>query len=310
MTPRTPADDAGGPPDDPGAGSLDDTGLPGESRMLDVGSLRLHARVAGPEDGPLVVLLHGFPEFWYCWADYIGPLSAAGYRVVAPDGRGYNLSDRPSTVGAYRIEALADDVLGVLDALGRETGHVVGHDWGGLVAWWVGLHAPDRVDRLAVLNAPHPTVFRETFRRSVSQRFRSWYAGAFQLPTLSASVLSAADYRLLVDGLRRSSLPGTFSEEDLVRYRAAWRQPGALRAMLSYYRAAGRYGLQPDNTRVEPETLVLWGARDRFLQRSMAHESAGHCRDGRAKLLWDATHWLHHEYPAAVTDDLRSFFER
>jgi pimeloyl-ACP methyl ester carboxylesterase len=309
MTARTPRDDPGSPPDDPGDAADEYAGLPGESRMLDVGSLRLHARVAGPEDGPLVVLLHGFPEFWYCWSDYLGPLASAGYRVVAPDMRGYNLSDRPSTVGAYRVEALADDVVGVLDALDRETARVVGHDWGGTAGWWVGLHAPERVDRLAVLNAPHPTVFSETVRRSVSQRLRSWYAGLFQLPTLSASVLSAADYRLLADGLRRSSLPGTFSEEDLVRYRAAWRRPGALRAMLSYYRAAGRYGLAPDTAEVEPETLVLWGARDRFFQRSMAHESAGHCRDGRAKLLWDATHWLHHEFPATVADDLLPFLE-
>ena len=118
--------------------------------------VRLHAVEAGPEDGPLLILLHGFPEFWYGWRRQIGPLAAAGFRVLVPDQRGYNTSDKPRSVAAYGLDELALDVVGLIDATGVEKACVVGHDWGGVVGWWLGVRYPQRIERLALLNIPHP----------------------------------------------------------------------------------------------------------------------------------------------------------
>ena len=289
------------------APSVADADVPGESTRIDVGDVRLHAVTAGPADGPLVVLLHGFPEFWYGWAEHVRPLADAGYRVVVPDQRGYNLSDKPSDVAAYRPPELAGDVVGLIDALGRDSAHVVGHDWGAMVAWWTALAHPDRVDRLVPANVPHPTVFRRTLKRSWEQRLRSSYAAFFQLPRVPERLARAGNWRLAVESMRRSSRPGTFSETDFERYRAAWSRPDAYRSMLNWYRATVRYRDRPPRERVTVPTLVVWGARDKFLARSMARESAEMCDDGQLALFPDATHWVHHEEPVRVADRLLDF---
>ncbi len=163
------------------ASSTDD--YPGiETIRLKVNGVDLHAAAAGPADGPLVVLLHGFPEFWYGWRHQIGPLAAAGLRVLAPDQRGYGLSDKPTGRLAYRLDTLADDVLGLADALGRERFAVVGHDWGGALAWHLAARNPERIERAAVLNGPHPaTVWGHTLA-SPSQAVKGWYVAFFQMP--------------------------------------------------------------------------------------------------------------------------------
>ncbi|MFB6161496.1 MAG: alpha/beta fold hydrolase [Haloferacaceae archaeon] len=280
----------------------------GESVVVEAGDVSLHTVQAGPADGPLAVLLHGFPEFWYAWNDQVRPLATAGYRVVVPDQRGYNFSDRPDGVDAYRIDALADDVTGLVDALGRETAHLVGHDWGAAVAWWTALHDPEYVETLTAVNVPHPTVLADTLRRSWRQRLRSWYALFFQLPALPERVARAGDWALLVRTMHRTSLPGTFSPAEFDRYRAAWDQPGAFEAMVNWYRALGRRRDEPRRTTVEVPTLVVWGCRDEFLARSMAHESVDHCRNGRVTMIEDATHWVQHEHPARVADLLLDQF--
>ena len=229
--------------------------------------------------------------------------------MVVPDQRGYNRSDKPPGVGSYRIDELARDVTGLIDAVGRESAHLVGHDWGAGVAWWTALHAPGRVDTLAAVNVPHPTVMYRTLRRSWRQRLRSWYMFFFQLPRLPEAAASAADYRLFRRTMRTSSLPGTFSPADFDRYRAAWRREGALTAMVNWYRAAARHRLEPRRQEVDPPTLVVWGRDDRFLERSMAHESVDYCRDGRLALLPGATHWVQHELPDRVTGLLLDQFE-
>ncbi len=284
-----------------------DADVPGESEYVDVGDVRLHAVTAGPEDGPLAVLLHGFPEFWYGWCEHVRPFAEAGYRVVVPDQRGYNLSDKPPDVAAYRPPELAGDVVGLLDALGRDSAHLVGHDWGAMVAWWTALSHPDRVDRLVPVNVPHPAVFRRTLKQSWEQRLRSAYAAFFQLPRVPERLARAGDWRLPVESMRRSSRPGTFSATDFERYRTAWSHPDAYRSMLNWYRATVRYRDRPPRERVTVPTLVVWGARDRFLARSMARESADACDDGRLALFPDATHWVHHEEPVRVADRVIDF---
>ncbi|KTG09457.1 alpha/beta hydrolase [Haloprofundus marisrubri] len=283
------------------------TDVPGESTYVETNGIRLHTVQAGPEDGPLVVLLHGFPEFWYGWHDQIRPLANAGFRVVVPDQRGYNLSDKPDDLSAYDIDELAADVVGLLDALGRDTAAVVGHDWGAAVAWWVALHYPDRVDHLGIINVPHPTVFRRTLKRSVSQKLRSWYMGFFQVPQVPERLSKAGDFRLLVRTMRQSSEPGTFSRSDFERYRQAWGQPGAFTGMVNWYRAVARSRPNPENGHVKPPTLVIWGAKDQFLKKSMARESVDMCEHGRLVMLDDATHWVQHEHPVRVSQLLKEF---
>jgi pimeloyl-ACP methyl ester carboxylesterase len=206
--------------------------------MVEAAGVRLHVVEAGPASGSPVVFLHGFPEFHYGWRHQIDALAAAGCRVLAPDQRGYNLSDKPRGLAAYSLDALAADVVAALDALGCAKTFVVGHDWGGVVAWWLALTRPDRVAGLVAINAPHPVVMRRALRRDRAQRRRSRYILFFQLPWLPEWRLRRNDFAGLARALTATSRRGTFSPEDLARYREAWRQPGALTAMLNWYRAA------------------------------------------------------------------------
>jgi pimeloyl-ACP methyl ester carboxylesterase len=285
----------------------------GRSTVVGTNGVDLHVVRLGPDDGPPVVLLHGFPECWYGWHRVARRLADAGYRVIVPDQRGYNESEKPSGVAAYRLPVLAADAAGLIDRLGdgdAPAAHVVGHDWGAAVGWWLALDHPDRVRSLAAVNVPHPTVMARTLRRSWDQRRRSWYFAAVQLPRLPELVVRAGDYRLLERGMRSSSRPGTFDDADFERYRAAWRKPGALTAALNWYRAVARHRPPARTDPVEPPTLVLWGTGDRFLRTSMARASVAYCRDGRAVLVDDATHWIHHEVPGRVAAHLREGFAR
>ncbi|MGE7415414.1 alpha/beta fold hydrolase [Methylobacterium tarhaniae] len=276
------------------------------TRRIPVRGLTLNIAEAGPADGPLTVLLHGFPEIWSGWRHQIGPLAAAGLRVVAPDQRGYGLSSRPEGIKAYHLDRLAGDVIGLADALGHERIRLVGHDWGGLVAWWVASHHPDRLERVAILNAPHPDVFGAYARRHPSQALRSFYVGLFQLPGLPEALLRAGDCAALRRALTSSSRTGAFSPDDLDLYAAAWRRPGAITAMLNWYRAL-RLPRQPAPAPILPPVLVLWGERDTALERGLAAESLRLCAQGAVRYFPDATHWLQHEEPEAVNAALIGF---
>ena len=285
----------------------------GESTVVETNGVRLHVVRTGPEDGPPVVLLHGFPEFWYGWHEVADRLADAGYRVYVPDGRGYNDSGKPDGVAAYRLPTLAADVAGLITSVGDgddAAAHVVGHDWGAAVAWWLALDRPERVATLTAVNVPHPTVMTRTLRRSWEQRLRSWYFAFFQLPRLPELAARAGNWRLFERTMRESSRSGTFDDADFERYRAAWGKPGAITGMVNWYRAVARYPPRTRTDPVDPPTLVLWGTEDPYLRTSMARESVAHCRDGRAVLVDDATHWIHHEMPDRVTEHLREGFRR
>jgi pimeloyl-ACP methyl ester carboxylesterase len=276
---------------------------------FDVNGVRLYALESGPSGGPLAILLHGFPESSGAWHAQAPALAAAGFHVVAPDQRGYARSSKPRGARAYVLDTLAADVVALADACGARTFSLAGHDWGGVVAWWVGLHHPERVERLAVLNAPHPVAFAQHIRRSPTQLARSWYMFAFQLPGLPERLLASDDARPAFRALVDSSRPGTFDEDDAVRYREAWSQPGAWTGMVNWYRAAFRH---PSRLRVPPRlrvpTLILWGDRDRFLGPGLADDSVGFCDDGRLVRFPQATHWIQHEEAARVSQELVGFF--
>ena len=262
--------------------------------------VNLHVVQAGPVDGPLLILLHGFPEFWYGWQHQIIPLAERGFRVWAPDQRGYNLSDKPAGVAAYTLDTLAADVVALIDAAGRQKAVVVGHDWGAAVAWWVAATQPTRVARLVVLNVPHPAVMKRFALRQPGQMLRSWYIGFFQLPWLPETLARLGNYSFLSRTLHSSSRPGTFSDNDLRWYRLAW--SGALPTMVHWYRAALRYPPARNTAiRITVPTLLIWGTQDRFLGRDMAQPSIDLCDTGRLIFFENATHWVQHEEPDRVT---------
>jgi pimeloyl-ACP methyl ester carboxylesterase len=277
-------------------------------RTIATNGIRLHAVEAGPADGRLLILLHGFPELWLGWRRQIEPLAAAGFRVLVPDQRGYNLSDKPRGVGSYRLDRLARDVVGLIDDAGRERACLVGHDWGGAVAWWVGVNFPQRLERLALLNIPHPYVMRRHLLHDRAQIRRSWYIFFFQLPWLPEAWWRRRNWAAGVRALTATSRRGTFSAADLEIYRQAWSQPGAITAMIHWYRAALRQPPpRPASPRVKVPVLLLWGTGDRFLGKEMAQPSIDLCDDGRLVFL-DATHWVQHEEPAEVHRRLVEFF--
>jgi pimeloyl-ACP methyl ester carboxylesterase len=279
-----------------------------EEHYIPTNSITLHVMAAGPVEGPLVVLLHGFPEFWYGWRRQIPALAAAGYRVLVPDQRGYNRSDKPRGLRAYRTNVLAADIVGLLDAAGREQAAIIGHDWGAMVAWVLALEHPDRVARLAILNVPHPAVMEDNLRHNTRQRVRSLYAAFFQLPGLPEWLLRAGNWRVLTEGMRRSARAGSFTAADLRRYRAAWARPGAITAMLNWYRAAlRRPPPRAADPRVHVPTLMIWGAGDQALGREMAPQSIALCDDGRLHVIEDATHWVQHDAADRVNALLLDF---
>ena len=272
-----------------------------------VNNVRLHWVEQGA--GPLVVLLHGFPEFWWGWHRQIPALTEAGFRVVAPDLRGYNLSEKPKGAGSYRVSILVEDVVSLIHHLGEERAHVAGHDWGGVVAWRLALRHPERVDRLIVLNAPHPAVFSRELKRP-RQFLRSWYAMFFQLPLLPELVFRANGYATLERIFRKSpARPGAFSDDDIRRYKEAMARPGALTAMLNYYRtfartlgssSGGAGGGEATRTITRP-TLVIWGERDTALSLHNLDGLEDYVPDLRIERL-PASHWVLADEPERVSE--------
>ena len=228
--------------------------------------------------------------------------------MLAPDQRGYNTSDKPEGVASYALDVLSADVLGLIDAAGWSSASLVGHDWGGIVAWWTALRHPERVDRLAILNAPHPVAFQRHIRAHPSQLLRSWYVFYFQLPGLPEAGFRRRNWRSLCRALETTSRPGTFTEADLDRYRRAWSEPGAIRSMIHWYRAAIRHRpAPPADPRIHVPTLLIWGPDDHFIQREVAEASLALCDHGRLEWIEGATHWVQHEEPDRVNRLLVEF---
>ena len=273
----------------------------------DIGDVQLHYVEAG--EGPLVLLLHGFPEFWYGWRQQIKPLAAAGFRVVAPDMRGYNLSSRPKGVAAYDISRLAADIQRLVGELGAETASLVGHDWGGSVAWATAMNHPEVVERLAILNAAHPRKLSQGLHHPAQLR-KSWYFFFFDFPDLPEAVVHADHWHFFRHFLRDAR--PAFTPAQTERYIEAWSQPGAASGMINYYRSSVRASQKKAEAALRPikaPTLVIWGQRDRFLGPELAepeHDDVPNL--DRVERLPDASHWVHHDEADRVTELLIDFF--
>jgi epoxide hydrolase 4 len=269
-------------------------------RFARVNGVRLHYVEAG--SGPLVVLLHGCPEFWYSWRHQLPALAAAGFRALAPDLRGYNESEKPGRIADYHLERLADDVAGLIAHAGERDVVVAGHDWGGGIAWYLPLRHPRLVRRLIVLNAPHPAAFLRELR-TPGQLARSWYMFFFQLPGLPEWALRARDFASLERTLRTEPVrPGTFTEDDIRRYKAALARPGALTAAVNYYRAAFlRLGRLRRQVRpIAVPALLIWGERDPYLGPRLIEGLEPWVPNLRLVRLRDASHWVQNDAPVEV----------
>jgi epoxide hydrolase 4 len=285
---------------------MDDIKL--EETFIKTNDIRLHTVIAGPQSGPPFILLHGFPESWRSWVRQLPALVQAGCRVIIPDQRGYNLSDKPKGIKNYHINELTNDVLGLIDALDYEKVNLVGHDWGGIVGWVLASKYPKRLHRLGILNAPHPLVMRRFLQRDFEQMRRSLYALFFQLPWLPERLMSVNNWRGAVYALRGSGKIHNFANEDIEKYKEAWSRPGAMTAMINWYRAAARYMWQiPKEMHISVPTLVMWGMKDVALSHRLARPSMNYCDEGRLLFFPEATHWVQREEADEINRHLLEF---
>ena len=280
-----------------------------EHVTIPTNGIRLHVAQSGSRYSPLVILLHGFPEFWYGWRHQIQPLADAGYRIWAPDQRGYFLSDKPNGIAAYRFDELVNDVIGLIDAAGVEKCFLVGHDWGAAIAWWVALRYPDRLQKLVILNVPHPAVMAHTLRTNPEQLRRSWYMFFFQIPYLPEAILRNDDCDLMVRALLAGSSPGSFTNGDIDKYRQAWWRKNAITSMINWYRAVLQ--MPPDmsgDMHIKVPTLILWGVQDPALRHELAQTSLELCDEGKLVFFERSSHWVQHDASDAVNRHLVEFF--
>jgi pimeloyl-ACP methyl ester carboxylesterase len=269
--------------------------------------LSLEVRDEGPRGGEVVVLLHGFPQDSRCWSEVTPTLHRAGLRTLAPDQRGYSPGASPVDVSAYRVSTLAADVLAVMDAADVATAHVVGHDWGGAVAWYLGAHHAGRLASLTVLSTPHPAALAHSMTRSL-QPLRSWYTLAVQLPVLPELLLA----HTLEPALRHSGLPAHLARQHGQRFAS----PSALYGPLAWYRAAGRRppwevldAFGAGSGAVTVPTTYVWGRQDPALGRAAALATRDHVSGDYLFVELDAGHWLPELHPdevaGAVLDRVR-----
>jgi pimeloyl-ACP methyl ester carboxylesterase len=278
-------------------------------RDIEANGLRFHLAECGPADGPPVLLLHGFPEYWGAWKVHMVQLAAQGFRVIAPDLRGYGTSAKPARVRDYALDLLVEDVTGMLDALDLDSAHIVGHDWGGALAWQVARAAPERIKRLVVINCPPFDSLRAVVLKDPIQVLRSWYVMSFQFPLLPQWGLGIWGHWMPCKMMIDSALPGTFTQEGLAGHRAAWSEPEALRSMIHWYRAAIRHPPTPGQ-RITTPSLLLWGEQDRFLGTALIPLIESLCDELTVTRFPENTHWLPHEAPEAVVEAIASFIGR
>ena len=280
--------------------------MPTETIRIDTGEIEFEVDVAGPPDSNrLALLLHGFPELNYSWRFQLPLFAQHGYRVWAPNQRGYGATTRPEGVHAYRPEALVNDVTRLIDASGCSSVTLVAHDWGGVVAWLYALVKPRPLDRLIIMNLPHPTLFQKGLR-TWAQIKRSWYGAFFQVPRLPELALGARNGQAIVEAFRGMAIDKSrFPDEVTEVYRQHAVQPGALTAMVNWYRGLRHMppewsALTADPPVIEIPTLLLWGEEDVALGKELTYGTDALVRDLTLRYLPDVSHWVQQEAPETV----------
>jgi pimeloyl-ACP methyl ester carboxylesterase len=270
--------------------------------------VKLHVVSDGPAGGPLVILLHGFPEHWRSWQHQIPVLAEAGYYAVAPDQRGYNLSDKPPHVRDYGLDLLTLDIAGLVEALGRKEAVIVAHDWGGVVGYRFAMDYPQLTRKLVVMNAPHPLAMARELK-TFSQARKSWYIGYFQIPWLPETVFSLAPrYWARVFFRNVAVNKQAFSDEDLLSMAQANGQPGAMRSMINWYRAALRYPPKTPPKNITAPTLIIWAEDDVALGKPLTFGmQQWFSPDFRIEYIPRCGHWVQNEASAQVNGLLLEF---
>lgn len=276
-----------------------------EHATLKVNGIKLHVVRAGDPDGKPLLLLHGFPQFWYGWRHLVEPLIKAGFYLWMPDLRGYHLSEKPQEVAAYSLDVLADDIIGLLDAMGVERGKVVGHDWGGAALWWALNKMPERFECAVILNVPHHAVLSRFIRENPRQRRKVAYMRFFQLPVLPELLFRFAPNLVIRWAFDDNPY---FTRDDFDQYKEAWAHPGAVSGMLNWYRAARQ--ARPHrlaSPRIESPVLLIWGTNDKAFMREMAKPSIELCDIGRVEFIEGASHWVQHDAAERVAQLIIDF---
>jgi len=274
--------------------------------------IRVHCAIQG--EGPVMIFLHGFPEFWYCWRHQI-PAFAGSFRVVAPDTRGYNLSDKPEGVEAYGMKVLVEDIRGLIEALEEEKVFLVAHDWGGAVAWAFAEKYPHMLHKLIILNAPHHMIFARELKNNALQQKASEYMLLLQ-SSRAEEVLSRDGYawfrQAVFNGCKD---PSAYTVEDKAAYVDAWSRAGALTGSVNYYRAAGipkapkEKGMERGKTNgvIRVPTLVIWGEEDVALTLSLLDGLDDYVPDLKVIRIPGATHWVQNDVPDLVNRTIWAF---
>ncbi len=277
-----------------------------QHQFIKTNGINLHYVKQG--EGKLMLMLHGFPEFWYSWRYQIEEF-AKDYQVVALDLRGYNQSDRPSNGKAYKIEEFIKDIEGVITGLGYENCILVAHDWGAAIAWTFAYTHPQMLEKLIIMNLPHPSKFQQGLK-TWRQLLRSWYIFFFQLPLLPELWLKSNNYELI--GRLFSDMAvdkSAFSTEDIQAYKDAAAQPGALTAMINYYRNIFNNRLKKDlvNSQLEIPTLMIWGEEDTALGKELTYGTEEYVKELQIKYISNCSHWVQQEQPDLVNQYMREF---
>ena len=281
-----------------------------EHGFIKTNGVNLHYVSQG--EGKLMLMLHGFPEFWYSWRHQIAEF-ARDYHVVAIDMRGYNDSDKPDRLSAYKMSELTADVKGVIDGLGYEDCILVAHDWGGAIAWNFAYEYPNLVEKLIVMNLPHPAKFVAGLK-TWEQLQKSWYIFFFQIPLLPELMFQANDYQAISSTFVDMAIDkSAFSPQDLAAYREAVAKPGALTAMINYYRA--NFNLTSDNNLTQNygvlniPTLMIWGEEDTALGKELTYGTDEYVKDLELKYIPNCSHWVQQEQPNLVNQYMRDFLQ-
>lgn len=269
----------------------------------EINGITLNVAVAGPVSGEPVLLLHGYPDAHFGWRDQIVELASEGFRVIAPDQRGYNLSEKPKGLENYLQDVIVSDIIALADYYGIDTFNLAGHDFGGIVSWNLADSHPERLKKLVILNSPHPAVNRKFQEENEEQKRRSWYGYFFKLPLIPELAIKAGGWKIL-----EGSMEESFTENEINEYKRAWSQKGANSATINWYRGLFKQDLDRSFDIIDVPTLVVWGKADPHIMWEQAEPSAAMTSEGRVVYIEDATHWVMRDASEQVSELLVEFF--
>lgn len=283
-----------------------------QSNYIQLNEVKLHYIEVGNGE-KVIIFLHGWPEFWYSWRKQMAFFAEKGFRVIVPDLRGFNLSEKPKNISDYAMENVRADIAQLMDKLNIEKANITGHDWGGAVAWHLATHYPNKVDKLAILNSPHPSIFYKHLKSDTSQLLKSWYMLFFQIPFLPEFFINLNLKQFFKNALRGWAInKNAFTDEDLNKYVEAYKQKGALKASINYYRAGLRFSnaKKSKGKKVQAPTLLIWGENDKALGKELTVGTENYINNTfELKLIPNCSHWVQQDEPEKVNEYLFDFFK-